>query len=56
MPSKSTTSHTTPSQPDLSEYGEEAIPFDDVMRRLLEAKPQHQKADKPEPNPTEPTQ
>ena len=25
--------------PDLSDHDEEAIPFDDVMRRLLDAKP-----------------
>ena len=27
-------------KPDLSEHEEEAVPFDDVLRRLLEAKPQ----------------
>lgn len=26
-------------KPDLDEHEEEAIPFDDVMRKLLEAKP-----------------
>jgi hypothetical protein len=26
-------------KPDLSEHEEEAVPFDDVLRRLLEAKP-----------------
>ena len=41
MSSDSTTTH---SKPDLSDHEEEAIPFDDVMRRLLEAKPRHQKA------------
>ena len=30
---------TETSKPDLSEYEEEAAPFDDVMRKLLEAKP-----------------
>ena len=30
---------TTIPKPDLSEHDEEETPFDDVMRRLLEAKP-----------------
>lgn len=35
-----------PSNPDLSEHEEEAIPFDDVMRRLIGAKPAPMKASK----------
>ena len=31
---------TQPIKPDLSEHDEEAIPFDDVMRQLVGAKPQ----------------
>jgi hypothetical protein len=34
-------------KPDLSKHEEEVIPFDDVLRRLLEAKPQ--KAEPPNP-------
>jgi len=30
-----------------AEYEEEVIPFDDVMRTLLKAKPQHREAVKP---------
>jgi isocitrate lyase len=32
-------------KPDLSDYEEEAVPFEDVMRRLLEAKTQSKKVD-----------
>lgn len=28
-------------KPDLSEYEEESVPFDDVLRTLLKAKPSH---------------
>jgi len=30
---------THPHKPDLSEHEEEAIPFDEVMKKLIEAKP-----------------
>jgi hypothetical protein len=30
-----------------ADYEEEAKPFDDVMRQLLKAKPQHKEAEKP---------
>lgn len=30
-------------KPDLSEHEEESVPFDDVLRRLLKAKPSHGK-------------
>ncbi len=30
--------------PDMSSYDEERVPFDDVMRTLLQAKPQHKPA------------
>lgn len=33
--------------PNISSYDEERIPFDDVMRTLLKAKPQHKPAVKP---------
>jgi hypothetical protein len=33
---------------DLSEYAEEAVPFDTVMRQILKAKPVHRVA-KPKP-------
>lgn len=32
---------------DLSEYAEEAVPFDAVMRQILSAKPVHRVAPKP---------
>ena len=39
-------------KPDLSEHDEEVTPFDDVMRKLLEAKLAPKKAAaKPEPEP-----
>jgi hypothetical protein len=42
MPSKQ--DGTTPSRQEHSdEFSEEAIPFDDVLRRLLAAKPVHRK-------------
>lgn len=31
----------------LKEYEEEKVPFDDVMRQLLKAKPQHKEVEKP---------
>jgi hypothetical protein len=34
---------------DLSEYAEEAVPFDTVMRKILKAKPAHRAAAKPKP-------
>ncbi len=34
---------------DLSEYAEEAVPFDAVMRLILSAKPVHRVAAKPKP-------
>lgn len=34
---------------DLSEYAEEAVPFDAVMRQILSAKPVHRVADKKKP-------
>jgi hypothetical protein len=34
----------TMEKPDPKDYAEEAIPFDDVMRKLLKAKPKHRKA------------
>jgi hypothetical protein len=30
---------TKPPKPDLSEYEEERVPLDDVLKRLVEAKP-----------------
>ena len=36
-------------KPDLSEHEEEAIPFDDVLRRLLAAKPAPKAAPPVEP-------
>jgi hypothetical protein len=38
-------------KPDLSEHEEEAEPFDDVMRKLLTAKPSHKAAETPPPKP-----
>lgn len=38
-------------QPDPSDLTEEAIPFDDVLRRLLAAKPSHRKAPEPKAKP-----
>ena len=35
---------TSAPKPDLSEHEEEDTPFDDVMRKLLEAKPTPRKA------------
>ena len=35
-------------KPDLTEHEEESTPFDDVMRRLLEAKPAPKTAEKPD--------
>ncbi len=35
-----------PNKPDLTEYEEEDVPLDEVLRRLIEAKP--------EPKPVEP--
>jgi len=32
---------------DLSEYAEEAVPFDTVIRKILTAKPMHRVATKP---------
>lgn len=40
-----------PSNPE--EFAEEAIPFDDVVKRLLAAKPVHRKAPEPKPKPDE---
>jgi hypothetical protein len=34
---------------DLSEYAEEAVPFDAVIRQLAKAKPAHRVAPKPKP-------
>jgi len=36
-------------KPDLSEHEEEAAPFEDVMRKLLSAKPTPTKPSHPEP-------
>lgn len=33
--------------PSTQEYEEETVPFDDVMRQLLKAKPTHKEAKKP---------
>lgn len=33
--------------PDLSEHEEEAVPFDEVMQKLVKAKPAPKKAEKP---------
>ena len=38
---------------DLSDYEEEATPFDDVMRQLLAAKPASKAAATPPPKPDE---
>lgn len=37
---------TKPPKPDPKGYEEEAIPFDDVMRRILQAKPKHREVGK----------
>lgn len=37
---------TKPSKPDLTEHEEEAVPFDEVMQKLVKAKPAPKK---PEP-------
>jgi hypothetical protein len=52
MPSKSSSSDTARSpKPDLTEHEDAAVPFDDVLRQLLSAKP----AVKPsEPTPAPP--
>ena len=34
-------------KPDLSEHEEEVVPIDNVLRRLLEAKPRTKKVSKP---------
>ena len=39
--------------PDLSDYEEETVPFDDVMRQLLAAKPAPKVAPTPPPEPDE---
>ncbi|MDE1882849.1 MAG: hypothetical protein KGH70_02625 [Rhodospirillales bacterium] len=36
-----------PEKPDLSEHEEEAVPFDEVMQKLLKAKPEPKKAEQP---------
>jgi hypothetical protein len=38
---------TKQSIPDLSEYSEEAIPFDAVIRKIMSAPPHHIEAPKP---------
>lgn len=38
-------------KPDLSEHEEEAAPFEDVMRKLLAAKPAHKPPSEAEPTP-----
>lgn len=38
-----------PDKPDLTEHEEEAVPFDDVLRKLLAAKPAPRKAPDPQP-------
>jgi hypothetical protein len=35
------------SKPDPKAYEEEAVPFDDALRTILRAKPQHREAEKP---------
>jgi hypothetical protein len=41
---------TKPAKPvDLSEYAEEKVPFDTVLRQILSAKPVHRAAPKPTP-------
>jgi hypothetical protein len=35
---------TTTPKPDLSDHEEEATPFDDVLRKLMAAKPVHRPA------------
>jgi hypothetical protein len=42
---------TNAPKPDLSDHEEEAIPFDDVMRQLLTAKPAHRPAEPPPAKP-----
>ena len=42
---------TQPPKPDLSEHEEEGAPFEDVMRKLLAAKPAAPKAPAPSPDP-----
>jgi hypothetical protein len=37
------------SKPDPKVYEEEAVPFDDALRTILKAKPQHRKAEKAKP-------
>lgn len=40
----------TKPKPDLTEHEEEAVPFDEVMKKLVEAKPVAKKLDKPKDN------
>lgn len=47
MKAKQPTEHApTPKPVDLSEYTEEKIPFDTVIRRIAKAKPMHRVAPK----------
>lgn len=39
----------TPPKPDLTEYEDEAVPFDDVLRRLLGAEPGPKPSEAPTP-------
>lgn len=41
----------SPPKPDLSEHEEEAVPFDDVLRKLVTAKPAPPREAPPEPSP-----
>lgn len=42
---------TEPPKPDLTEHEEEAAPFDDVLSKLLSAKPAHEAAPGKQPTP-----